>query len=134
MHSCSGRLVPCSRASRSRIPKIVSDTSSTGITEFVEHYHLERNHQGLDNRLIAGTPAAGRTPELLRACGVISGSAEMWNSTVSAKTKTVRYVCTGSGVTCQMSALYSRIARSEEKRPQRATLRIDISAHFSRSR
>jgi putative transposase len=22
------------------------------ISEFVEHYHLERNHQGLDNRLI----------------------------------------------------------------------------------
>jgi putative transposase len=28
------------------------------ITEFVEHYHLERNHQGLDNRLITETPAA----------------------------------------------------------------------------
>jgi hypothetical protein len=28
------------------------------ITEFVEHDHLERNHQGLDNRLIAGTPTA----------------------------------------------------------------------------
>ena len=26
------------------------------LTEFVEHYHRERNHQGLDNRLIAGTP------------------------------------------------------------------------------
>jgi len=25
------------------------------LTEFVEHYHCERNHQGLDNRLIAGT-------------------------------------------------------------------------------
>jgi hypothetical protein len=22
------------------------------------HYHLERNHQGLDNRLITGTPVA----------------------------------------------------------------------------
>ena len=33
------------------------------ITELVEHYHLERNHQGLDNRVITGTPtahAAGR--------------------------------------------------------------------------
>ena len=33
------------------------------IPEFVEHYHRKRNHQGLDNRLIAGTPAtdvAGR--------------------------------------------------------------------------
>ena len=28
------------------------------ITEFVGHYHRERNHQGLDNRLIIGTPAA----------------------------------------------------------------------------
>src|SRR5262249_60022539 len=24
------------------------------MTEFVEHYHAERNHQGLDNRLICG--------------------------------------------------------------------------------
>ena len=31
------------------------------ITEFVEHYHRERNHQGLDNRLIAGTPMTDRT-------------------------------------------------------------------------
>jgi transposase InsO family protein len=32
------------------------------IREFVEHYHRERNHQGLDNRLIMGTSrtAAGR--------------------------------------------------------------------------
>jgi hypothetical protein len=28
------------------------------VAEFIEHYHGERNHQGLDNRLIAGTPAA----------------------------------------------------------------------------
>jgi transposase InsO family protein len=26
------------------------------LTEFVEHYHRERNHQGLDNRLIADPP------------------------------------------------------------------------------
>ena len=25
--------------------------------EFVAHYHCERNHQGLDNALIAGTPS-----------------------------------------------------------------------------
>ena len=30
------------------------------LTEFVEHYHRERNHQGLDNRLIAGRPAIER--------------------------------------------------------------------------
>jgi hypothetical protein len=35
----------------------------SAVTEFVEHYHVERNHQGLDNRLIAGmstTDVAGR--------------------------------------------------------------------------
>jgi hypothetical protein len=26
------------------------------VSEFVEHYHLERNHQGLDNRLIVTPP------------------------------------------------------------------------------
>jgi transposase InsO family protein len=28
------------------------------VAEFVEHYHRERNHQGLDNELIAGAPAS----------------------------------------------------------------------------
>jgi transposase InsO family protein len=31
------------------------------IMDFVEHYHRERNHQGLANRLIAGTPVNDRT-------------------------------------------------------------------------
>jgi transposase InsO family protein len=35
------------------------------IAEFVEHYHRERNHQGLANRLIAGTPVAD-SPGLVR--------------------------------------------------------------------
>jgi hypothetical protein len=26
------------------------------VAEYVEHYHGERNHQGLDNRLISGPP------------------------------------------------------------------------------
>ena len=29
----------------------------TAVSEYVEHYHRERNHQGLENRLIE--PAAG---------------------------------------------------------------------------
>ena len=36
-----------------------SDTSGHALTEFVEHYHRERNHQGLDNRTHRG-PAADR--------------------------------------------------------------------------
>jgi putative transposase len=45
------------------------------ITEFVEHYHLERNHQGLDNRLITGTPtadAAGRVRRRSRLGGLLN--------------------------------------------------------------
>jgi len=26
------------------------------VAEYVEHYHDERNHQGIDNRLISGPP------------------------------------------------------------------------------
>ena len=29
------------------------------ISEYVSHYHLERNHQGLENKLIAGNPTIG---------------------------------------------------------------------------
>jgi transposase InsO family protein len=36
------------------------------LTEFVEDYHRERNHQGLDNRLIAGTPAPEITSRVRR--------------------------------------------------------------------
>jgi putative transposase len=36
------------------------------ITQFVEHDHRERNHQGLDNRLIVGMPAPGRTNRVRR--------------------------------------------------------------------
>jgi putative transposase len=45
------------------------------ITEFVEHYHHERNHQGLDNRLITGTPpadAAGRVRRRARLGGLLN--------------------------------------------------------------
>ena len=31
----------------------------TAIDEYMEHYHLERNHQGLENRLVAPAQAAG---------------------------------------------------------------------------
>ncbi len=37
------------------------------VLSFVEHYHLERNHQGLDNRLIDGrAPAANVDGEIRR--------------------------------------------------------------------
>jgi transposase InsO family protein len=36
------------------------------VTDFVQHYHDERNHQGLDNRLIAGTPVIDRTRRVRR--------------------------------------------------------------------
>jgi transposase InsO family protein len=45
------------------------------ITAFVEHYHLERNHQGLANRLITGTPvpdAAGCVRRRSRLGGLLT--------------------------------------------------------------
>jgi transposase InsO family protein len=36
------------------------------LKEFVEHYHRERNHQGLNNRLIAGTPTIEITSRVRR--------------------------------------------------------------------
>jgi hypothetical protein len=36
------------------------------LTEFVERSHRERNHQGLDNRLIVGTPAPEITSRVRR--------------------------------------------------------------------
>jgi transposase InsO family protein len=36
------------------------------LTEFVEHYHRERNHQGLDNRLIEGNAPRGRIGRIAR--------------------------------------------------------------------
>ena len=42
---------------------------------YVDHYHRERNHQGLDNRLIAGTPVidqAGRVRRHPRLGGLLN--------------------------------------------------------------
>jgi putative transposase len=36
------------------------------VAEYVEHYHGERNHQGLDNRLIAGPAVIDRTSRVRR--------------------------------------------------------------------
>jgi hypothetical protein len=36
------------------------------VTEYVEHYHEERNHQGLDNRLITGPLAIKMTSRVRR--------------------------------------------------------------------
>jgi putative transposase len=36
------------------------------VVEYVEHYHGERNHQGLDNRLISGPPVIRMTSRVRR--------------------------------------------------------------------
>jgi putative transposase len=36
------------------------------LAEYVEHYHGERNHQGLDNRLISGPPVIEMTSRVRR--------------------------------------------------------------------
>jgi transposase InsO family protein len=45
------------------------------VAEYVEHYHHERNHQGLDNRLIAGMPSTdcvGRERRRARLGGLLN--------------------------------------------------------------
>ena len=45
----------------------VGETSlRKAIAEFVAHYHLERNHQGLGNRLIVPIGATGKTAETVQ--------------------------------------------------------------------
>jgi hypothetical protein len=36
------------------------------VAEYVKHYHGERNHQGLDNRLISGPPVINMTSRVRR--------------------------------------------------------------------
>jgi hypothetical protein len=38
------------------------------VAEYVEHYHAERNHQGLDNRLISGPPVIRMTSRVRHYC------------------------------------------------------------------
>ena len=45
------------------------------VAEYVEHYHTERNHQGIDNRLISGPPVipmTGRVPRCPRLGGLLN--------------------------------------------------------------
>jgi len=44
------------------------------VTEFVVHYHRERNHQGLENALIEGAPTAngGRVHRQQRLGGLLN--------------------------------------------------------------
>ena len=44
---CLNKLVPLGERHLRRV-----------VSEYVEHYHLERNHQGVGNRLLTPTPPA----------------------------------------------------------------------------
>ena len=37
------------------------DSLRTAVSEYIAHYHAERNHQGLGNRLIIPLPSTGDT-------------------------------------------------------------------------
>ena len=43
------------------------------ITEYVAHYHYERNHQGIENALIAGAPVANRAVGRIRRRARLGG-------------------------------------------------------------
>jgi putative transposase len=49
-----------------RRPQSDSGTAPWTIAEFVEHYHGERNHQGLGNELIDGARAVERVGRIRR--------------------------------------------------------------------
>jgi hypothetical protein len=79
------------------------------LAEYVAHYHVERNHQGLGNVLIAGRPPMNtrgripkaetrRTAQLLRARRVMGSqtstrtSIEWWDSTGFSLAKTLEHL------------------------------------------
>ena len=43
------------------------------LREYIQHYHGERNHQGLDNRLIIPMPARDRTSQQIRMRSRLGG-------------------------------------------------------------
>ena len=43
------------------------------LREYMEHYQLERNHQGLDNQLIASTPVRQSRPERIESRAPLGG-------------------------------------------------------------
>ena len=54
-HECLNRVIPFGERHLRRT-----------IAEFVEHYHGERNHQGLGNELIDGAPAVEQVGRIRR--------------------------------------------------------------------
>jgi hypothetical protein len=58
------RVKPDSARTSPAFPRTGERHFRRAITEFVEHDHLERNHQGLDNRLI--TPMADAASRVRR--------------------------------------------------------------------
>jgi putative transposase len=67
---CLDRLIPIGEAHFRR-----------AVAEFVEHYHRERNHQGLGNALIAGSPATDGQLTRPAACAGTSGWADFATTT-----------------------------------------------------
>lgn len=58
MYGVSGR--------HSRVIPIGERHFRRAVAEYVAHYHDERNHQGLDNRLISGSPVIQMTRRVRR--------------------------------------------------------------------
>jgi len=43
------------------------------VSEYVSHYHAERNHQGLENSLIRGMPSAAANEGAIHRCPRFGG-------------------------------------------------------------
>ena len=48
----------CNGAAAFRIPRFGVGSLRRAVTQYIEHYHAERNHQGLENRLVQPTLTA----------------------------------------------------------------------------
>ena len=53
--------------------KAMRRTMRRAVHEFLEHYHQERNHRGLGNRLIEPDEEGGRTTGEVRCCERLGG-------------------------------------------------------------
>jgi hypothetical protein len=53
------------------------------LREYMEHYHLERNHQGLDNNLIAATPVQCSTTERIDCRSRLGGILRFYERAVA---------------------------------------------------
>src|SRR5439155_19935755 len=86
--------------------------------EFVEHYHLERNHQGLDNRLIAAVAAAtNENADPAAPTRVANASAASSPSTTAARRKNSAHAETVDAPVIGRPQVFTAVVDAHHRRP-----------------